>query len=64
MCFELRLYVEASRYKEQARQAGCANGIRIPESVKKRKEQLMPGDWEAYPLCVRLADPNLPFHYT
>ena len=64
MCFEQRLYVEVGLYKDKVRQAGsCSNGIPIPESVKKRKEQLMPGDREAYPLCVKLVDPNWPFHY-
>ena len=63
MCFEQRLYVEAGLYKDKVRQAGSSNGIPIPELVKKRKEQLTPGDQEAYPLRVPLTDPNWPFHY-
>ena len=63
MCFEQRLYVEAGRYKNQVKRAGSSNGIPIPESVKKRRDQLMPGDREAYPLRAKIMDPNWPFHY-
>ena len=63
MCFEQRFYVEAGRYKEQVKKAGSSDDIPIPESVKKFKEKLPPGDRESYPLCFRLQDPNWPFHY-
>ena len=63
MCFEQRLYVEAGRYKNQVKQAGSLNGISIPESVKKRRNQLRSAGGEAYPLGVKLVDPNWPFHY-
>ena len=63
MCFEQREYVEASRYKDQVKQAGSKNGIPIPESVKTVKKRLPPGDRETYPLDHRLQDPNWPFHY-
>ena len=62
MCFEQRLFVEAGRYKDQVKRAGSPDGIPIPESVKKRRKQLMPGDREAYPLG-KLEDPNWPFRY-
>lgn len=64
MCVEQRLYVEASRYKALVEQAGSPIGIAIPESVMERREQLMPGDREAYPLRGKLLDPNWPFHYS
>ena len=63
MCVEQRLYLEASRYRDRVEQAGSSIGIPIPESVMKRREQLMPGDREAYPLRGKLLDPNWPFHY-
>ena len=63
MCFEQRLYFEATRYKDQVKQAGSLNGIPIPESVKKHRKRLPPGDLEAYPLYYKLVDPNWPSHY-
>ena len=64
MCFEQRLYVEVGRYKNQVKRAGSSNGIPIPESVKKRRDKLMPGDREAYPLRSKIMeDPDWPFHY-
>ena len=63
MCFGQRLYFEASRYKDQVKQAGSAEGLPMPASLKKRRNQLMPGDREAYPLRVKLVDPNWPFYY-
>ena len=62
MCIEQERYFEACRYRDQVKQAGSPGGIRIPESVKKFREQLGPGDREAYPLRVN-PDPNWPFHY-
>ena len=63
ICFDQRLYVEAGRYKNQVKQAGSLNSIPIPEWVKKRRNHLMSGDREAYPLRVKLEDPNWPFYY-
>ncbi len=63
MCLEQRRYLEACRYKDQVKQAGSSNGILIPESVEKFRKQLMSGDREAYPLRIKLVDPNWPFHY-
>ena len=47
MCFEQRLYVEAGRYRDQVKQAGSIDGISIPESVQKHRNQLMLGDRDA-----------------
>ena len=63
MCFDQRLFVEASRYKDQIREAGSPDGIRVPETVKKRRDQLALEDPDSYPLVIKLQDPNWPFHY-
>ena len=63
MCLEQRLYVEAGRYRDRVEQAGSPIDVPIPASVIMRREQLMPGDREAYPLRGKLLDPNWPFHY-
>ena len=63
MCFDQRFYVEASWYKDQVKQAGSLNSFPIPESIKQFRKNLLSGDQEAYPLYIRLQDPNCPFHY-
>ena len=64
MCIEQRCYFEACRYRDQVEQAGSSSGIPIPESVEKFREQLGPGDREAYPLFGNPPeDPQWPFHY-
>lgn len=63
MCFEQRLYVEASRYRDQVGRAGSTSAIPIPESVKEFRKQLMPGDRAGYPIYSKLLDPNWPFRY-
>ena len=64
MCFEQRLFVEAGHYRDRVRERGSPIGIRVPESIEQRREQLMPGDREAYPLFDKLLDPNWPFLYS
>ena len=63
MCVEQKRYIEAGRYRKLVNQTGSSDGIPIPESVTEYREQLMPGDREAYPLRV-LPEPNWPFHYS
>ena len=64
MCIEQKRHFEAGRYLDEGKQAGSLSGIPIPESVKKFRKQLGPGD-RNYPLYCNLddMDPNWPFHY-
>ena len=64
MCLEQRLYVDAGRYRDRVKKARSSIGIPIPESIKRHRERLMPGDREAFPLRGKLLDPNWPFRYS
>lgn len=63
MCFDQRLFIEASRYKDQILEAGAPHGIPVPETVKRRRDQLALEDPNYYPLFIKLEDPDWPFHY-
>ena len=63
MIHDQALYFEATRYKDQVKRAGSAEGIVMPELVRKRRDQLMLGRWENYPMYNKLSDPNRSFHF-
>ena len=63
MIHDQALYFEARRYKDQVKRAGSAEGIPIPASVEKRRDQLMPGGRESYPMRTKLSDPHWPFYF-
>lgn len=66
MCFEQKLYIEASRYQNSVKQnPGCAEGIPIPDSVKRWQERLAQGapGWPLPNWSLNTLD-SWPFHYT
>ena len=63
MIHDQALYFEATRYKDQVKRAGSAEGILMPELVRKRRDQLILGGWEHYPMYNKLSDPDRPFHF-